>query len=98
MRYHSRSITGQASRTNNDYVGATCDGDSGLFVVADGTSRHGSGQLAETFVSGMLAVHSTQMELGGYPAEPGAIARLLVQYWRIFMHRCLLIRREPSVT
>jgi serine/threonine protein phosphatase PrpC len=77
MRYHSRSITGQASRANNDYAGATCEGDSGFFVVADGTSRRGSGQLAESFVSGMLAAHSTQMEQGGYPADPAAVERLL---------------------
>lgn len=77
MRYLSRSITGQASRANNDYAGATCEGDRGFFVVADGTSRRGSGQLAECFVSGMLAAHSTQLEQGGYPAEPGAIERLL---------------------
>lgn len=77
MRYHSRSVTGQASRANNDCAGATCEGDSGFFVVADGTSRHGSGQLAESFVSGMLAAHSTQMEQGNYPAEPAAVERLL---------------------
>ncbi len=77
MRYHSRSITGQASRANNDYAGATCNGDSGFFVVADGTSRRGSGQLAESFVNGMLAAQSTQMERGSYPAEPLAVERLL---------------------
>lgn len=77
MRYLSRSITGQASRANNDYAGATCEGDRGFFVVADGTSRRGSGQLAECFVSGMLAADSTQLEQGGYAAEPGAIERLL---------------------
>lgn len=77
MRYHSRSITGQASRENNDYAGAIFDGDSGFFVVADGISRRGSGQLAECFVIGMLAAHSTQVELGGYPAESRAVERLL---------------------
>ena len=77
MRYLSRSITGQASRANNDYAGATCEGDGGFFVVTDGTSRRGSGQLAESFVSGMLAAHSTQMEQGSYPAEPAAVERLL---------------------
>lgn len=77
MRYHSRSITGQASRENNDYAGAIFDGDSGFFVVADGISRRGSGQLAESFVSGMLAAHSTQMEQGSYPAEPAAVESLL---------------------
>lgn len=77
MRYHSRSITGQASRGNNDYAGATCEDDGGFFVVADGTSKRGSGHLAESFVSGMLAAHSTQMEQGSYPAEPAAVERLL---------------------
>jgi serine/threonine protein phosphatase PrpC len=77
MRYLSRSITGQASRANNDYAGATCDGDSGLFVVADGTSRRGSGQLAECFVTGTLAAYSNRMEQGGYPADPEAVRRLL---------------------
>lgn len=76
MRYHSRSITGQASRANNDYAGATCEGDGG-FCCRGCTSRRGSGQLAESFVSGMLAAHSTRMEQGGYPAEPEAVERLL---------------------
>lgn len=98
MRYHSRSITGQASRANNDYAGATCEGDGGFFVVADGTSRRGSGQLAESFVSGMLAAHSTRMEQGAILQSPQQLSVYWVQYWRIFMRRCLLIRREPSVT
>lgn len=32
MRYLSRSITGQASRANNDYAGATCEGDRGFLL------------------------------------------------------------------
>lgn len=98
MRYLSRSITGQASRANNDYAGATCEGDRGFFVVADGTSRRGSGQLAECFVSGMLAADSTQLEQGAILQNPELSSVYWVQYCRIFMRRCLLIRREPSVT
>jgi len=77
MRYHSRSVTGQASRANNDHAGAACDGDGVFFIVTDGTSRRGSGQLAECFLSDMLAAHATQMEQGGYSAEPGAVEHLL---------------------
>ena len=63
MKYHTRSVKGRAREANHDCAGAVCEGDIGLFVIADGTSKPGSGQLAECFVQGVLTacqVHLSQ--------------------------------------
>jgi len=77
MRYITRSVTGQTRNANHDSAGARCDGGSGLFVVTDGTSKPGSGQLAECFVNGVLAAYPKHMDRGGDLTEYGAVELLL---------------------
>ncbi|MFJ2288855.1 PP2C family protein-serine/threonine phosphatase [Pseudomonas iridis] len=77
MRYNTRSVVGRTRKANHDYAGAICDGDSGLFVITDGTSRPGSGQLAESFVKGILRAYSKHLDLGSDITEHEAVEQLL---------------------
>ncbi|TWC49576.1 serine/threonine protein phosphatase PrpC [Pseudomonas sp. SJZ080] len=77
MRYNTRSVTGRTRKTNHDYAGALCDGDRGLFVITDGTSKPGSGQLAECFVKGVLEAYPKHMEQGADITEHGAVEQVL---------------------
>lgn len=77
MRYKTRSVMGRARNANHDFAGAFCEGDKGLFVITDGTSKPGSGQLAECFVKGVLAAYPKHMNQGGNIAEYGAVEQVL---------------------
>ena len=77
MKYNTRSVIGRARKTNHDYAGAFCDGDRGLFVITDGTSKPGSGQLAERFVKGVLEAYPKHMAQGTDIPEHGAVERAL---------------------
>jgi serine/threonine protein phosphatase PrpC len=77
MRYATRSVIGRTRKANHDYAGALCDGDSGLFVITDGTSKLGSGQLAECFVKGVLEAYPKHMEQGGDITEHGTVEQVL---------------------
>ena len=77
MRYITRSVTGLTRKANHDSAGAHCDGGRGLFVITDGTSKPGSGQLAECFVNGVLAACPKHMDRGGDITEHGAVEQLL---------------------
>mgnify|MGYP003430678395 FL=1 len=77
MRYDTRSVIGRARQANHDSAGALCDGNRGLFVVTDGTSKPGSGQLAECFVKGVLAAYPKYMDQGRDITEHGAVEQLL---------------------
>ena len=77
MRYITRSVTGRTRKANHDSAGALCDGNRGLFVVTDGTSKPGSGQLAECFVKGVLAAYPKYMDQGRDITEHGAVEQLL---------------------
>ena len=76
MKYHTRSVKGRAREANHDCAGAVCEDDIGLFVIADGSSKPGSGQLAECFVQGVLA--ACQVHLSQKAAEAGHDAVELV--------------------
>ncbi|WP_283183251.1 PP2C family protein-serine/threonine phosphatase [Pseudomonas svalbardensis] len=77
MRYATRSVIGRTRKSNHDYAGALCDGDRGLFVITDGTSKLGSGQLAECFVKGVLETYPKHMEQGGDITEHGTVEQVL---------------------
>lgn len=77
MRYETRSVMGRARNANHDFAGAFCDGEKGLFVITDGTSKPGSGQLAECFVKGVLAAYPKHMNQGGDIAEYRAVEQVL---------------------
>ena len=67
MKYETRSERGLARAATHDRVGILCRGGIGLFVITDGTSRPGSGSLAECFVKGILAgykIHMDQEHMG----------------------------------
>jgi serine/threonine protein phosphatase PrpC len=78
MKYNVRSVAGRARRTNHDFAGALCDGENGVFVITDGTSRVGSGQLAESFVKGVLEVWSKHFDHGLDITECEAVEQVLL--------------------
>lgn len=77
MIFDTRSVIGRARKANHDFAGALCDGDSGLFVITDGTSESGSGQLAECFVKGVLSAYLNLMDQWGDLTEHGAVEQVL---------------------
>ncbi|MHC8340667.1 hypothetical protein [Pseudomonas sp. HLT2-19-2] len=77
MRYDTRSVMGRTRKANHDCAGALCDDDRGLFVITDGTSKPGSGQLAECFVKGVLAAYPKHIDQGGDITEHGAVEQVL---------------------
>ncbi|UZE24591.1 serine/threonine protein phosphatase [Pseudomonas sp. B21-056] len=54
MIYATRSVKGQGRGENRDCAGAIFDGTRGLFVVVDGTSKPGSGPLAQALLNQIL--------------------------------------------
>jgi len=77
MRFLTRSVTGRTREANHDCAGAFCNGDRGLFVITDGTSKPGSGQLAECFVKGVLAAYPKHMDQGGDITEHAIVEQVL---------------------
>lgn len=64
MIYSARSVKGRARDENRDGVGARFDGKRGLFVVVDGTSRPGSGQLAQALADQILTLYCEKIAEG----------------------------------
>lgn len=77
MRFVTRSVMGRTRKANHDCAGVFCEGDRGLFVITDGMSKPGSGQLAESFVKGVLAAYPNHMDQGGNITEHGAVELML---------------------
>ncbi|WP_223472575.1 MULTISPECIES: PP2C family protein-serine/threonine phosphatase [unclassified Pseudomonas] len=64
MIHSTRSVKGRARDENRDSVGARFDGVRGLFVVVDGTSRPGSGLLAQALVNQILILYCEKVAAG----------------------------------
>ncbi|APC19394.1 serine/threonine protein phosphatase (plasmid) [Pseudomonas frederiksbergensis] len=64
MIYSTRSVKGQARDENRDCVGAAFDGVRGIFVVVDGTSKPGSGQLAQALIDQILTRYCEKIASG----------------------------------
>lgn len=77
MRYDTKSVRGRTRKANHDCAGAFCGGDRGLFVITDGTSKPGSGELAECFVKGVLAAYPKHLDQGGDITEHGEVEQIL---------------------
>lgn len=77
MRYQTRSIKGRAREENHDYADAMFDGTRGVFVIVDGTSRVGSGQLAHDLVRGMISSYQAHIINGADDTSHVQIEQLL---------------------
>ncbi|NUT82790.1 MULTISPECIES: serine/threonine protein phosphatase [Pseudomonas] len=64
MIHSARSIKGRARDENRDGVGGRFDGARGLLVVVDGTSRPGSGLLAQALVDQILTLYFEKVAQG----------------------------------
>ncbi|WP_053145579.1 serine/threonine protein phosphatase [Pseudomonas sp. P97.38] len=64
MIYSIRTVKGQATEANRDCAAAMLDGTRGLFVVADGTSKPGSGQLAQALIDQILKRYAEKIADG----------------------------------
>ncbi|KOY02282.1 PP2C family protein-serine/threonine phosphatase [Pseudomonas nunensis] len=64
MIYTTRSVKGRAREDNRDCAGAMFDGDRGLFVIVDGTSKAGSGRLARGFVQRLMDTYQSRVGQG----------------------------------
>jgi len=77
MKYAIQSVTGATRAANHDHASALCDDEKGLFVIADGMSKAGSGQLAEHFVSGVLGLYQKHLDQGCNVTGHGAVKQVL---------------------
>ena len=77
MRYGTRSVKGRTRKANHDRAAALCDGDRGMFVITDGTSKPGSGQLAECFEKGVLGAYQKRMDQGADLTECAVVEQIL---------------------
>lgn len=59
MRYQTRSIKGRDQEVNHDYAVAVSDGTHGLFLVIDGTTKPGSGELVQGLAQGVVSAYET---------------------------------------
>jgi len=75
MRHETRSVKGRAREANHDCAGALFDGTRGLFVIVDGTSKPGSGQLA--FVEGVIGIYQSRIDQGADDTTHIAAEQLL---------------------
>jgi serine/threonine protein phosphatase PrpC len=77
MIHSARSVKGRARDENRDCVGARFDGVRGLFVVVDGTSRPGSGELARALVDQIPTLYCKKVAKGSSDNSHEEAAELL---------------------
>ena len=75
IRYATRTIKGQDRDENRDCVGGTFDGVRGIFVIVDGTSKPGSGQLAQALVDQIFTGYQARIGNGLLGAQYSFICR-----------------------
>lgn len=77
MRYITRSVTGAGRNANHDSVAVLCEGGRGVFVIADGFAKPGSGQLSERFVRGVLTLYQQHIHQGVDDTEHAAVEKIV---------------------
>ncbi|MCO7503870.1 MULTISPECIES: protein phosphatase 2C domain-containing protein [Pseudomonas] len=77
MIFFSRTVKGQAREDNRDALGALFDGVRGVFVIADGTSRPGSGDLARTLTNHLINDYQNRLAQGFSDSSRESVALLL---------------------
>lgn len=97
MIYATRSVKGQVREDNRDCTGAVFDGIRGLFVIVDGTSKPGSGLLAQGFVQGLM--DSYQSRVGqGIGDDTHDLAAQLIRSVLADLHAPLFAERSGSTS
>lgn len=76
MRYQTRTVTGY-ERANHDFAVAEIDGMRGLFVIVDGTSKQGSGELAQGLAQCVIRAYQSHIALGADDSSPDLVEQLL---------------------
>lgn len=97
MIYATRSVKGQAREDNCDCAGAVFDGVRGLFVIVDGTSKPGSGQLARGFVQGLMETYQSRVEQG-IGDDTHELATQLIRSVLAELHAPLFAERSGSTS
>ncbi|MBW9240780.1 serine/threonine protein phosphatase [Pseudomonas carnis] len=77
IRYSTRTVKGQDRDENRDRVGAAYDGVRGIFVVVDGTSKPGSGQLAQALVDQIFTGYQARIQNGVSDSSHDQVESLL---------------------
>lgn len=95
MRYVTRSVTGAGRNANHDSVAVLCEGGRGVFVIADGFAKPGSGQLSERFVRGVLTLYQKHIHQGVDDTEHAAVEKM-VRSVLAELHAALFARQTGS--
>lgn len=92
-----QSFQGRAREENADRAGAVFDGSRGLFVIADGTSKAGSGALAQEFVVRWIDTYQTRSVQSVVDDTHEAAAQLMLSVL-IELHAVLFARFSGSTS
>lgn len=77
MRYQTKTIKGNETELNHDFAIAETHGARCFFVIMDGTSKPGSGQLAQSFARGVIKAYQSRVALGADDSNPDKAEQLL---------------------
>ncbi|RJX80314.1 PP2C family serine/threonine-protein phosphatase [Pseudomonas sp. LS-2] len=77
MIYLTRSVKGREREVNHDCAAAVCDGDRGLFLIVDGTTKPGSCELAQALVQGVIDAYRAHIERGAEDFDHSQVEQLL---------------------
>lgn len=97
MMYVVRSVQGASRHSNGDRAGASHSAATGIFVIADGTSRPGSAELAQAFVNHALKRYEETLGPGS-PEQMSERANHFLKTLIGDMHSVLFAQRSDSTT
>lgn len=97
MKYQTRTVKGHERAVNHDFAVAQIDGTRGLFVVTDGTSKPGSGQLAQGMAQGVIRAYQHHIAQGADDSSPDLVEQLLNSIL-MDMHRQLFTHRTGTTS
>ncbi|MDH1009003.1 protein phosphatase 2C domain-containing protein [Pseudomonas nicosulfuronedens] len=97
MNHTAKSFKGRVRGENRDYAHAVIDERRGLFVVVDGTSKSGSGQLAQDLAQNIADTYQSRVSLG---AEDGTfdLSTQLIRSVLLGLHTPLFSERSGSAS
>ncbi|RZI90544.1 MAG: serine/threonine protein phosphatase [Pseudomonas sp.] len=97
MRYQTRSVRGEQRSVNHDFAVAQFDGTRGFFVIMDGSSKPGSGQLAQGLAQGVTEAYQHHIAKGADDSSPDLVEQLLINIL-IDMHRQLFTNHSGTAS
>ena len=97
MRYQTRTVKGHERAVKHDFAVAEIDGTRGFFVIMDGTSKPGSGQLAQGLAQGVISAYQSHIAQGADDSSQDLVEQLLNGIL-VDMHRQLFTNQTGTTS